>query len=323
MKDHLLYSHIPLLTLLFIFISSCNAQNQPSSSVQARLDFSKVRGQYDSIYGNVHCGMQDRAGNMWFGTTGAGVIRYDGKTFTNYTTRDGLSDNFVDCIMEDKDGKIWLGTDKGACIYDGKSFTPFSIAGEYESGTVFLNSNTQSTASNTRTTSKAIFSMLQDSKGNIWFGTATHGVYRYDGKTFTNFLHDDTTIYANGTHENSISGIYEDNSGNIWFGSWSRMGAYKYDGKSFTHFSLQEGLCDDMISGITQDNSGKIWFGCRDHGACVYDGKSFTNYTAADGLGNNTIVCVHRDKSGSLWFGSDGKHGGDGMGVCQMADFKK
>ncbi len=48
----------------------------------------------------------------------------------------------------------------------------------------------------------------QDKKGNIWF-TSWQGVYKYDGKWFTN--------------------IKQDKKGNIWFTSW--QGVYKYDGK--------------------------------------------------------------------------------------------
>ena len=44
---------------------------------------------------NVACSMQDKKGNLWFGTTGEGVYQYDGKSFTNFTTKDGLNSNMV------------------------------------------------------------------------------------------------------------------------------------------------------------------------------------------------------------------------------------
>ena len=46
-------------------------------------------------YPQVRCGLQDRAGDLWFGTTGEGVFRYDGKGFTQYTVGDGLNSNTV------------------------------------------------------------------------------------------------------------------------------------------------------------------------------------------------------------------------------------
>src|SRR5688572_7625628 len=35
---------------------------------------------------SVHCQLQDKAGNLWFSTGGEGVYRFDGASFTNFTT---------------------------------------------------------------------------------------------------------------------------------------------------------------------------------------------------------------------------------------------
>ena len=57
--------------------------------------------------------LEDKKGNLWFGTWGGGVSRYDGKSFTTYTTEQGLADNFIMSILEDKEGNLWFGTDGG------------------------------------------------------------------------------------------------------------------------------------------------------------------------------------------------------------------
>ena len=66
---------------------------------------------------NIRSSLQDRAGNLWFATTGAGIYRSDAKylnvvqpRFTNYTTLGGLNNNIVYCLMEDNRGNIWMGT---------------------------------------------------------------------------------------------------------------------------------------------------------------------------------------------------------------------
>ena len=58
--------------------------------------------------------LEDKTGNLWFGTDEGGVSKYDGKSFTNYTTAQGLANNTVWSILEDKDGKsvvrhVWRG----------------------------------------------------------------------------------------------------------------------------------------------------------------------------------------------------------------------
>jgi ligand-binding sensor domain-containing protein len=58
------------------------------------------------------------------------VWRYDGKSFTNLTTKDGLRNNSVFCIVEDGERCLWFGTrDVGLSRYDGRTFTRFSASG--------------------------------------------------------------------------------------------------------------------------------------------------------------------------------------------------
>ena len=57
-------------------------------------------------YGNVQCSLQDKTGNLWFGTTENGLYKYDGKSFSRFLVADGLNSNNVYCLLEDKDGKF-------------------------------------------------------------------------------------------------------------------------------------------------------------------------------------------------------------------------
>ncbi len=68
---------------------------------------------------------RDSRGIVWAGT-GFGLSRFNGETFTNYTTTDGLLGNFISNIQEDNKGYIWIscGT-KGLVRFDGKTFKPY------------------------------------------------------------------------------------------------------------------------------------------------------------------------------------------------------
>ena len=71
--------------------------------------------------------LQDKKGNLWFGTDDGGVLKYDGKSFIHFTDKEGLSSNTVLSILQDKSGILWFGTDEGGVSkYDGKSFTHFT-----------------------------------------------------------------------------------------------------------------------------------------------------------------------------------------------------
>jgi hypothetical protein len=89
------YHRILFLLILPCFVASCNGQGKTQQETaggikinpegKSKLDFSEADGHFDPVYGNVHRGFRDNAGNLWFGTRGMGLCRYDGKLFTNFT----------------------------------------------------------------------------------------------------------------------------------------------------------------------------------------------------------------------------------------------
>ncbi len=65
-------------------------------------------------------------GHVWAGTWGGGVSRFDGKKWTNYTSREGLVGNIVYAIVRDANNVFWFGTDQGVSRFDGKTWTSFT-----------------------------------------------------------------------------------------------------------------------------------------------------------------------------------------------------
>jgi len=65
---------------------------------------------------------------VWAGTWGGGVSHYDGKTWTNYTKKDGLAGNIVYSVAQDSNGEYWFGTNNGLSHYDGKTWETISRA---------------------------------------------------------------------------------------------------------------------------------------------------------------------------------------------------
>ncbi len=250
-------------------------------------------------YGNVQCSLQDKAGNLWCGTTENGLYKYDGKSFSRFLVSDGLNSNNIYSILEDKDGKIWIGTEAGLCLYDGKTFAAIKIP---------LPKNLPPNKNEYYRNSHWVFSIMQAKSGKLWFATID-GVYIYDGKSFTPFIvNEGASGFLNSN--NNVERILEDKAGNIWFGVRANEGVYRYDGKTITNLKLKELFQDgpkpkphNWAWPQLQDKNGNIWFS-NWGGAYRYDGTSFTSFTKKDGLPGG-VTRIIEDKKGNLWFGGD------------------
>ncbi len=246
---------------------------------------------------NVHCSLKDKAGNLWFGTTGEGVYKYDGKIFRQFTTNEGLYSNTIWCLLEDREGRIWVGTDAGANVYAEEYFSKIDIPAS--EGNEWI---TSSVENETPPKPLEIFSMMQDRSGKLWFATLD-GVYIYDGQSFTPFVVDEDGKGFKNSEKNNVEYILEDKAGNIWFGGRVNAGVFRYDGKSITKLPLEELSGHDWAWPVLQDKHGGIWFS-NWGGAYRYDGESFTCISAKEGPFNEGVWTFLEDKEGFLWLGT-------------------
>jgi len=183
---------------------------------------------------------------MWFGTFG-GVSKFDGQTFTNFTTEDGLNHNQILDILEDRDGGLWFGTFGQVSWYDGKTFSTFSEEKNFN----------------------FVGSLLSDSDGNVWFGADSWGLTKYVLPTpngtgsFERFTTDD------GLSNDQILSMIFDNAGHLWTGS--NKGIDKLDietynktgEKKFVHYGAKEGFVgiESNQNAVCKDSKGNLWFG--------------------------------------------------------------
>ncbi|MBD2705185.1 histidine kinase [Spirosoma sp. BT702] len=144
--------------------------------------------------------------------------------------------------------------------------------------------------------SPSFWDVLEDRNGNLWLATRDSGVYYYDGKSFQQF----TT--RQGLANNFVCTIYEDRAGIIWLGTGD--GVSRYDGKSFRNFSTKDGLSNNSITTILEDKTGKLWFGTRGE-PCFYDGKTFTVFRNKAGKAFTNVWSIIEDKKGAIWLGDN------------------
>jgi signal transduction histidine kinase/CheY-like chemotaxis protein/ligand-binding sensor domain-containing protein len=239
-----------------------------------------------------------------------------------WTIEDGLPQNSITAIEQTKDGFIWLGSRDGLIRFDGENFKTFNSTNT----PVF--------------TSDDIWTLLTDSKGNLWIGTHEGGLIKYNDGKFQVFT------VRDGLSDNSIWKLYEDHEGDLWVGTGGG-GLDEYKNGKFIVFDTTDGLSNDYVWSITEDNSGAIWvgtdggylnrikdgkvkvydnsmnypgdytmasltdkdgnlwFGAASVGLIKYSNKKFTIYNKKDGLSNNIIWCITQDHNGNIWVGTD------------------
>ncbi len=195
---------LPLLFKIFLLllgsVSFCSGQDK------------LVKTQGASVYNNVHCGVEDARGHLWFATTGDGVYRYDGKNFKQYTMAHGLSSLTVWSAAVDRSGDVWFGTNNGVCRYDGKTITRVAVPLSRDG--YFYSHNTSGQAAGN---SFDVWSIFQDQDGRLWIAT-TEGVFIYQGTGFTRFTVNDGSAQRTGFLDNRVEYILQDKTGNYWLG---------------------------------------------------------------------------------------------------------
>ncbi len=313
---------------------------------------------------------EDRNGDLWFSTNDGGVIKYDvkrdnmpcnqrncghnllnkqeleihkkelSKSFTSFTTAQGLANNSVRCINEDKNGNLWFGTQGGGVSrYDYKrSKQPCNnnlckhnlddLEELKEHQKIIAKSFTNISTMNIMPGAEDyVYSIFDDKNGDVWFGISGVMV-KYDGKFDNHPCHNTSCkhdlsipneldnhnkellkslrIFSSkeGTSYFTILDITEDKNGFLWMAT-DGGGVSRFDGEKFTTYSETQGLAKNNVWSITPDKIGNLWFGTMGGGLSRYNGSSCVNITTNHGLNRNLVWSIIEDKEGNLWFGTE------------------
>ncbi len=258
----------------------------------------------------VLCLYQDSQQNIWLGTYGQGVTKFDGNFFTYYTKNEGLCDNTVLAILEDRKGNLWFGTQNGGLsCYNGHTMTSYNKENSL--------------------LSNDISSLYEDRWGNIWIGTSGGGL-----SCFINGLESPNSRIIHFTEKegipsNDITSITEDDIGNIWVGTFGGglffLNPYqtlkeKETGQFNTNLTINkvpknECLNSDHILTLSKDSKKNLWIGTYGVGVVkcsISDSLSYskpilkmTCFSVSEGLSHNIVRAIREDRYGSVWVATD------------------
>lgn len=263
--------------------------------------------------------LEDSKGNLWIATSG-GLLCYRNGSFKNYTTKNGLSNNFVVCLCEDRRGRIWVGTTHGLNRFENGFFTSYShkhgLTQNYISALVVDNEDNirigtsggglhRIDASNGKIIhctiegcngNMDIRTLYKDKQGRIWIGTAGKGMVVHEGEKFKLYTQKD------GLSGNDVRAIFQDSNGTLWIGT-NGQGLNTLKNGVFSFSDIDQGFFSSPIRAILEDREGSLWIGTRDGLSQLKDGK-FIIYNRRNGLPVDTVRTVFQDHIGNIWIGT-------------------
>ena len=226
--------------------------------------------------------------------------------FIRYTVEEGLSQNSVTALLQDRQGFLWVGTQNGLNRFDGYDFTIFRPNPQ--------NANSLSHG--------AVNALFEDRDGIIWIGTWGGGLNRYDPHTgqFTRYQHapDDAASLSNDI----VTAIHEDHQGRLWVATCGGgLNLLDRAAGRFSRFSHDptnlDSLSSDNLSTIFEDGAGSLWIGTGCYGN---PGAGLNRFDPETGkaihyqhdpddprsLSNDNVSAITQDLTGNLWIGTGG-----------------
>ncbi|MEM7106869.1 MAG: two-component regulator propeller domain-containing protein [Bacteroidota bacterium] len=238
-----------------------------------------------SLLTHVTASVMDHRGNIWFGTRNQGIIRYDGETFFQLTSQDGLINSVVRVLYNDSSGRLWIGTTGGLSVYENGDFRNFNT----DSG---LPDN-------------VIWGIFEDPEQKVTI-TTRKGICKFsEDRLIKVALNADL-------FENRINVALQDKHGNYWLG-YSGHGLIKTTPGStqHTYYTANDGLTSDLIYNLLFDTNGDLIVGSeRGVDKLVFNEnveleriKAYGKVEGIDGI-RTLYNSIYQDPKGDIWMGN-------------------
>lgn len=279
---------------------------------------------------------EDRAGNLWIGSTGLNRFDRMTETFARYlhdpANPNTLSHNEIYAIAEDSrlDGTLWIGTDHGLNKLQkeqrangkgqearGKSQGASASIQQSNDSVTFTHylhdpKNPQSLSDN------RVTAILMDHAGTLWVGTEK-GLNKLQKANLAFVRYTKEAPMPYHLKDDFVTCLYEDRKGNLWVGAVSGLFQLDRDnggvGK-FRYYPHPTGAFakawQGIIKTVRERPDGKLWIGTLT-GLALFDPMTGTyhnfRHDPADpqSLGSEGILAIYHDCGGIFWFGSAGK----------------
>lgn len=247
--------------------------------------------------------LEDKNGDMWFGSFMGGLNRLRNNTFTHYlpevNNKNAINNKSVYDLTEDDDGNLWFATLGGGVNRLDASRQNFMAMNQ---------SNCPGLSSNyvvSMFAKSAQYIYLSTSLGIDVLNTTTASISPvFKDKNLIDKLSDVIMIHA-----------LVDKRNQLWMATDNGINIYNPDLNTVTQITKSNGLTSEQVVSLVEDNAGRIWVGTRNGLACIsvlynkndktYDYQVIT-FDENDGLPSTIFNqnAVFKAPNGKLYFGS-------------------
>jgi ligand-binding sensor domain-containing protein/serine phosphatase RsbU (regulator of sigma subunit) len=249
--------------------------------------FENYRMPHMTTYFNSTCLLEDRKGNIWFGTYNGGIYKYimsESRMEVIDLPKAGISSNWVTCLTEDSKGRMWVGTwEGGIAVFEGNNMRKFTIENGLKAS--------------------RIYDIIEDVEGNILIADQINGLTIFKGDAFV------TVNEKEILPDPNVNAIYQDKSGEIWFGTNAGISRYipGSDKKPAIYNEANNSIYED-IRFFREDKDGNLWIGSNEGGVILYNMKT-SKFEAQPYINSilyrgGQVKAMEIDRQNNLWIGT-------------------
>jgi signal transduction histidine kinase/ligand-binding sensor domain-containing protein len=215
----------------------------------------------------------DRQDSLWIGTAGQGLYRIQGSRVDHFDTSDGLSNDFVTALYEDREGDLWVSTMKGVDNFRDIQVATFSKREGLGLG--------------------GVDSVLASRDGTVWAGGETLNILRRGSVT--------SLQVGNGLPGNQVTAMFEDHAGRLWIGIDNAVTIYR--GGKFRRINQRDGSPIGLVTGMTEDVENNIWVETKGPPRTLFRIQDFKVLEDFPAPGMPAARRVVADPQGGIWLG--------------------
>ncbi len=262
-------------------------------------------------------------GQVWVATYGNGLFCYQTNgTVMRFSVTNGLPNDFIRCVHEDREGNLWVGTEGSGLArlkptvfrsydrHDGLSGDCVLSVCEGEDGEVWIGTNGDGIdrlkngqirhyGAEHGLTNEFVWSVYEDRNKKLWAGTWGGGLFCMERDRFV------PVDCANPAAEVVVCALFEDSKGAIWVGqqrSRSEVLQLRAGKPAELKLPTQNSYAD--VRAVTEDRAGNLWIGTYDDGLYRVNDGGVTRFGLRQGLASERIRALYADAEGALWVGT-------------------